>query len=170
MNISPLARQPLREAWPLERLIFERSLSLGFALHPNTTRAYSPHLNSHLTFCHLHCFPVDPTPDTLSFYVVFMVHHIQPRSINNYLSGIVSQLEPHFPSVHAARNSDLVHCTMRGSVQHFSQPVRSRQPLSRVDLNHALSLFSRPFSHDDLCWLTMLLCAFFGLLQVGELV
>ena len=170
MSISPSARQPLREAWPLERLIFERSLSLGFALHPNTTRAYSSHLNSYLTFCQLHHFPVDPTPDTLSFYVVFMAHHIQPRSIDNYLSGIVSQLEPHFPSVRAARNSDLVRRTMRGSLRRFSQPVRSRQSLSRVDLDHALSLFPRPFGHDDLCWLTMLLCAFFGLLRVGELV
>ena len=170
MEISPLARQPVREAWPLERLIFERSLSLGFALHPNTTRAYSSHLNSYLTFCQLHHFPVDPTPDTLSFYVVFMAHHIQPRSIDNYLSGIVSQLEPHYPSVRAARNSDLVRRTMRGSLRRFSRPVRSRQPLSRADLDLALSLFSRPFAYDDLCWLTMLLCAFFGLLRVGELV
>ena len=155
MNISPLAQQPLQEAWPLEHLIFECSLSLGFALHPNTTRAYSLHLNSYLAFCQLHHFPVDLTPDTLSFYVVFMAHHIQPHSIDNYLSSIVSQLEPHYLSVRAARNSDLVHCTMRGSMWCFSQPVHSCQPLSHVDLDHALSLLSCPFGYDDLCWLAM---------------
>ena len=48
--------------------------------------------------------------------------------------------------------------------------MRSRQPLSRADLDLALSLFSRPFAYDDLCWLAMLLCTFFGLLRVGELV
>ena len=85
MEISPLARQPVREAWPLKQLIFEHSLSLGFALHPNTTHAYLSHLNSYLMFCQLHHFPVNPTPDTLSFYVVFMAHHIQPCSIDNYL-------------------------------------------------------------------------------------
>ena len=99
-----------------------------------------------------------------------MAHHIQPHSIDNYLSGIVSQLEPHYPSVRAARNADLVHRTMHGSLWHFSQPVRSHQPLSRVDLDLALSLFSCPFAYDDLCWLAMLLCTFFGLLWVGELV
>ena len=94
MQLSPLARQPAQEAWPLEHLILERSISLGLALHPNTSRVYSSHLNSYLTFCHLHNFPIDPTADTLLFFVIFMSHHIAPHSVVNYLSGIVSQLEP----------------------------------------------------------------------------
>jgi len=170
MNISPSARQPIREAWPLERLIYERSISLGLSLHPNTYRAYSSHLNSYLTFCQLHGFAITPTPDTLSFFVVFMSHYIQPRSVENYLSGIVSQLEPHFPEVRDARNSDLVRRTLRGSLRRFSRPVVRRQPLARMHLLHAINTFPRPFAYDDLCWLAQLLCGFFGLLRLGELV
>jgi len=50
----------------------------------------------------------------LSFYVVFMCHHIKPNSISQYLSGIVSSLEPHFPNVHESRNGLLVSCTLAG--------------------------------------------------------
>src|SRR5271168_840572 len=50
-----------------------------------------------LTFCDLHHLPVDPTPDTLSFYIVFLSSHINPKSVNSYLSGISQQLEPFFP-------------------------------------------------------------------------
>lgn len=94
---------------------------------------------------------MEPTSDTLSFYVVFIAHHIEPRSVENYLSGTVSQLEPHFPSVRAARNFDLVRRTLRGSMRRFSRPVKHHQPPSRTDLAHAISLFARPFAYDDLC-------------------
>lgn len=154
----------------MERLIFERSVSLGMSLHPNTHRAYSSHLNSYLAFCDIHHFPIVPTPDTLSFFVVFMSHHIQPRSVENYLSGIVSQLQPHFPEVREARNSDLVRRTLRGSLRRFSRPVVRREPLSRADLICAIQSCPRPFSFDDLAWLAMLLSGFFGLLRLGELV
>ncbi|KIO03782.1 hypothetical protein M404DRAFT_57968, partial [Pisolithus tinctorius Marx 270] len=125
---------------------YERSIALGMTLHPNTQRTYSSHLNSYLTFCEIHGFPISPTPDTLSFFVVFMSHYIQPHSVENYLSGIVSQPEPHFPDVRDIRNSNLVRRTLRGSLCRFARP------------------------YDDLCWLAMLFCGFFGLLCVGELI
>ena len=169
MNISPSARQPDQEAWSLEHLIYECSISLSLSLHPNMHRAYSSHLNSYLTFCQIHNFPVTPTPDMLSFYIVFMSHYIQPRSVENYLSGIVSQLEPHFPEIRGVHNSDLVRRTLRGSLHRFSRPVVHCQPLSCTHLLHAINSFVRPFAYDDLCWLAQLLCGFFGLLQLGEL-
>ncbi|KAI6118239.1 hypothetical protein F5141DRAFT_999916 [Pisolithus sp. B1] len=75
----------------------------------------APNFNSYLTFCDIHHLPVAPTPDILSFYMVFMSHYIQSRSVENYLTGIVSQLQPHFPEVHEARDSILVYCTLHGS-------------------------------------------------------
>ncbi|KAG6327450.1 hypothetical protein ID866_11640, partial [Astraeus odoratus] len=116
------------------------------ALHPSTHHTYSSHLNSYLTFCALHNLPPEPTPDTLSFFIVYMLHHIQPRSVMAYLSGVVHQLLPHFPAVQAARNSDLICHTLHGCAHCLSWPV------------------------DDLLWLTQLLCGFFGLLHLGELV
>ena len=41
----------------------------------------------------MHDLPVDLTEETLSFFAVYMAHHINPKSVNNYLTGIVQQLE-----------------------------------------------------------------------------
>ncbi|KAI6115038.1 hypothetical protein EV401DRAFT_1978407 [Pisolithus croceorrhizus] len=57
---------------------------------------------------------VAPTPDILSFYMVFMSHYIQSRSVENYLTGIVSQLQPHFLEVRETHDSILVYCTLHG--------------------------------------------------------
>ena len=90
------ARQPAKEVWSRERLIHERAIALGNVLDCSTLSNYSSALNSYLNFVKLHGFPVDPTPETLSFYTVYMCHHVNPRSVNTYLSGISQQLEAHF--------------------------------------------------------------------------
>jgi len=61
------SRQPTCDAWTLERLQYERSLALRFAIESTTASAYDSHLNSYLNFCRLHNHPVEPTEDTLSF-------------------------------------------------------------------------------------------------------
>ncbi|KAG2348113.1 hypothetical protein BDR05DRAFT_835551, partial [Suillus weaverae] len=164
------AKQPPRAAWSLERLIHEHSILLGHALDNSTFRAYSSHLNSYLTFCELHHMPIEPTPDTLSYFVTFMSHHIQPRSVEAYLSGIVSQLEPHFPEVRKSRHSLLVRRTMRGALHSLGRPVNRRLPLLRDDLLRVYNDLTHPLTHDDLLWVAQLHCGFFGLLRLGELV
>src|SRR5437016_1969194 len=99
------SRQPARVAWTRERLIHERALALGQAIDMSTWKNYSSALNSYLNFVCLHDFPVDPTPDTLSFFTVYMSHHIKPDSVDTYLSGICQQLEPFFPDVRKHRKS-----------------------------------------------------------------
>src|SRR6202522_369428 len=100
-QVSPTSRQPRREAWTMDRLINKRSISLGYSLDTSSFGTYTSALNSYLTFCNLHNLPVDPTPDTLSFFVIFLSSHIKPDSVrvNSYLSGICQQLEPFFPEV-----------------------------------------------------------------------
>lgn len=99
------AKQPIREAWPLERLVHERSINLGLSLERSTNHSYSSALNSYLSFCDLHHFPIEPTPDTFSYFITFMATHINPRSVDNYLSGICSQLEEYYPSVRDVRQA-----------------------------------------------------------------
>jgi hypothetical protein len=164
------ARQPNREAWSLERLIHERSIFLGMALDSSSFRAYSSHLNSYLTFCNLHRLPIDPTPDTLSYFVTFMSHHIQPRSVDAYLSGIVNQLEPHFPHVRQSRHSPLVKRTVQGALRLFGRPMLRKQPILRDDLLRVLQALQHLLDHDDLLWVTQLHCGFYALLRLGELV
>jgi len=87
------AWQPAQLAWSLEKLRHERAIAIGCTIEPRTAAAYSSALHSYLTFCSLHNLPCEPTPDSLSFFVVYMSYHIKPKSVENYLTGICNQLE-----------------------------------------------------------------------------
>jgi len=102
-------REPTRATWSREHLFHEQAVTLGHALDNSTTQTYSSHLQSYLTFCKLHHFPINLTTDTLSFYIIFMAQHIKPKSVSQYLSGIVSSLEPHFPNVRELQEVSLSH-------------------------------------------------------------
>jgi hypothetical protein len=124
IRISDSSRQPHWDAWTMDHLINEHSISLGYSLDTSSFGAYTSALNSYLTFCNLHHLPVDPIPDTLSFYVVFLSSHINPKSVNSYLSGICRQLEPFFPDVRQNRKTVLVSRTMSGCMRRFGTPVK----------------------------------------------
>src|SRR5271155_6168462 len=157
MQISATSRQPTRGAWTMDRLVNERSISLGFSLDSSTFGTYTSALNSYLTFCNLHHLPVDPTPDTLSFYIVFLSSHINPKSVNSYLSGICQQLEPFFSEVRQNRKSVLVTRTMSGCMRRFGTPVQRKAPLSHANLELIIDKMSLSDSHDDLLFCAQLL-------------
>ena len=77
-----------------EQLHCEHAITLGYALDNSTLHTYNFHLQLFLTFCKLHSFPLDPTPETLSFFIVFMSHHIKPHLVMQYLSSIINSLKP----------------------------------------------------------------------------
>ena len=169
-KVTPTSRQPRRKAWTMERLINERSISLGYSLDSSSFGAYTSALNSYLTFCDLHGLPVTPTPDTLSFYVVFLSSHIEPRSVDSYLSGICRQLEPFFPEVRQNRKTILVSRTMAGCLRRFGTPIKRKAPFSHANLLLVVDrLASRP-THDDLLFLVILFTGFHALMRLGELV
>ncbi len=91
---------------------------------------YNSALNSYITFCKLHDFPVKPMEDTLSYYVVYMSSHIKPDSVGTYLSGICNHLENFFPDVRAIRNSILVSRTLKGCKRLKGSEVKRKLPLS----------------------------------------
>ena len=171
MNINvPTGRQPSRLPWPMDRLLRERAIALGNTIEPATLRTYNSALTSYLTFIRAHNLPTSPTEDTLSFYVVYMSHHISPRSVTTYLSGIVQQLEPFYPLIREIRNSKLVQRTLQGCLKSCSQPTRRKRALSISDLSTVLQHFSSiPTSHDDLLFMSMLLTGFFSLMRLGEM-
>ena len=169
-SISPNSRQPVREAWTMERLVNERSISLGYSLDASSFGAYTSALNSYITFCNLHSLPIDPSPDTLSFYVVFLCTHIKPDSVNSYLSGICRQLEAFYPEVRRNRKTLLVSRTLTGCMRRFGSPVKRKSPLSHANLLFVLdSTVSAP-SHGELLFVALLLVGFYALLRLGELV
>jgi len=170
VSISPSSKQPRREAWTMERLVNERTISLGYSLDASSFGSYTSALNSYITFCNLHSLPIDPTPDTLSFYVVFLSTYIKPDSVNSYLSGICRQLEAFYPEVRHNRKSLLVSRTMTGCMRRFGSPVKRKSPLSHANLLFVLdSTVSAP-SHDDLLFVVLLFTGFHALLRLGELV
>ena len=163
------SRQPARAAWSRERLLRERAIALGQSIDISTLKTYGSSLNSYLSFVRLHDLPVEPTPDTLSFFVVFMSHHIEPRSVKSYLSGICQQLEPYFENVRASRHTPLVERTMKGCLRLHSSAIHRKRALTLADLALVLSTLSQSRLHDDLLFQTMLLTGFFALLRLGEL-
>jgi hypothetical protein len=154
----------------MDRFLNERSITLGYSLDSSSFGTYTSALNSYLTFCQLHHFPVDPTPDTLSFYVVFLSSHINPRSVNSYLSGICRQLEPFYPEVRQNRKSVLVARTMAGCMRRFGTPIKRKAPFSHADLQTVLESIGHTPTHDDLLFASLILTGFHALMRLGELV
>src|SRR5882724_937315 len=129
------ARQPVHTAWSNEHLLCKRSLALGHTIEHSTSITYTSHLQSYLSFCKIHDQQITPTINTLSFYVVFMCHHINPKSVTAYLSGICNSLEPHFPNVHKTHLDPLVVHTLAGMKKlRGGQAPCHRRPLTEDDL------------------------------------
>ena len=106
------SQQPQHIAWSQEWLVHEQAIALGHSIDPSSALTYNSHLQSYLTFCKLHNRLINPMPETLSFYVVFMCHHINPHSVGSYLSGICNTLEPHFEDVRKVRMDPIVTWTL----------------------------------------------------------
>ncbi|KAI0350282.1 hypothetical protein OH77DRAFT_1524983 [Trametes cingulata] len=150
MNLqSRRLRQPIRQPWSRERLAHERAILLGHALDTSTKKNYSSALNSYLAFVHMHHFPIEPTPDTLSLFA--------------------TELEPWFPDVRQARKSPIVARTLKGGKRLFSKPIQWKRALTKHDLGCAATHF-RAHTYDDKLFLAALFTGFHALLRLGELV
>ncbi|KAH9970701.1 hypothetical protein BGW80DRAFT_1153896, partial [Lactifluus volemus] len=117
----------------------------------------------------MHGFDYDPSPLTLARFVVYMCHHIQPRSISTYLSGICNQLQVTFPHVHLSRRHPLVSRALAGCLRRLGTAPQRKLPLSIDNLLSFSANLSSP-THDDLLFLALTVCGFFGLHRLGELV
>jgi len=163
------ARQPIRVPWSRERLVHERAIALGNAIDKSTLKTYGSALNSYLSFVKMHDLPVDPTEETLSFFAVYMAHHINPKSVNNYLTGIVQQLESMFPHARDARNSQLVRRTLQGCMRLKGVATKRKRALTLDDLQLVLNHYHASTKHNDLLFVSMILTGFFALMRLGEL-
>jgi hypothetical protein len=163
------SRQPARVAWSRDRLLRERAIALGQAIDTSTLSNYGSALNSYLSFVRMHDMPVEPTPDTLSFFAVYMSAHLNPKSVSTYLSGICQQLEPYFPNVRPSRRSPLVERTMKGCLRLKGVATKRKRALTFSDLFEVVNNLSHSSDHDDLLFLSILLTGFFALMRLGEL-
>jgi hypothetical protein len=169
LTLSPSSRQPLREPWTLARFDERLAFAVGSSLDSSSRRAYHSHLQSYISFCDIHGFDYDPTPLTLARYVVYMSHYIQPRSVSSYLSGICNRLESTFPHVRLSRRHSLVSRALAGCLRQLGSPPNRKSPLAFDNLLTFFNAYPSP-SHDDLLFLAITFCGFFGLHRLGELV
>ena len=157
MNIATIpARQPSRQPWSREQLVCRWALALSNSIDLSTRKNYGSACNSYLTFVCLHDLLVEPTPETLSFFVIFMSSHI-------------NQLQPYFPDVLEARHSTLVKRTMEGCLKLHAEPTERKEALTLSDVNHIITRFADTHDHDDLLFVAMFLTVFFTLHRLGEL-
>jgi hypothetical protein len=169
--ISPArSRQPARQPWTLERLQRERAIAIGASLDHSSVSVYNSHFQSYLTFCKMHNFSTEPTTDTLSFYTVYMCHHIKPSSVDSYLSGICSSLEPFFPNVRTLRRSTIVSRTLAGMKKLRGEGALRRPPLTDAGLRKVLQVLDYDGSaHDDKLVLAIIFVGYHALMRLGEL-
>jgi hypothetical protein len=139
------------------------------ALERSSILSYSSALQSYLSFCSAHDFPPDPTPDTLSFYTVYISHFLKPNTVKSYLSGICSQLESTYPDVRHHHAHHFVIQALRGCAKRFSLGTTRKRPLSHADLATVRQSPSTS-SHDNLLFIAVLFTGFNALMQLGELV
>ena len=164
-----MSRQPHREAWTIDRLNTELAINLGLAIDRSTHESYSSALNSYITFCRLHDFDIEPTQRTLAYYVTFQSSHIDPKSVDSYLSGICNQLESHFPEVRNARKSPMVSRALKGAKRRFGWATTRKLPLTTNNLDTVYHALGDHPQHDDILFAAQLFTGFENLLRLGEL-
>ena len=167
---SQMSRQPPHELWPLPRLLHERAIAMGMALERSSSTAYNSHLNSYLTFCHIHQRPITPSVDNLSFFVVYMSAHIQLDSVAVYLAGICNRLESEFPDVRHCRNHPIVKCTLAGCIKRARRQPSRKSPLDTTHLLSVTHNITQTLQHDDMLFASLLVTGFHALMRLSELV
>ena len=138
------------------------------AIEQSTRKGYSTSIKSYIRFCLIHNLPLNPTPQNLARYIAYVSQYI--NSAPQYLSGIRHFLLEFFPDFDDNRSSTLVQATIRGSKKVRANPIRRKLPLRTSHLQTFLDLSNNLKTFDDLLFITIISCAFYGCHRIGELV
>src|SRR5258708_20425575 len=110
LQLGVRARQPKRATWTIDHLRSQRAIYLSNCLDTSTKTTYQSGMNSYITFCNTHNLDLDPSPDTLSFFISFMARQIGPsgkpisiHTITSYPSEIPPNLKPFFPIIRSIK-------------------------------------------------------------------
>ena len=138
------------------------------AIEKSTVKCYTTGARDYLNFCMIHSLPIDPTPQTLSRYIAFTSRFI--ASGPKYLTGVRHYLHALYPDFDSNRSNPLVKSVIRGSQKIRADPVSRKLPLRLHHLSAFLSRAVSSQSYDDLLFITILSCSFYGCHRIGELV
>ena len=138
------------------------------AIEQSTRKGYSTGVKSYIRFCLIHNLPLNPTPQNLARYIAYVSQYI--NSAPQYLSGIRHFLLEFFSDFDDNRSTPLVQATIRGLKKIQANPIRRKLPLRTSHLQTFLALVEHSHSFDDLLFITIISCAFYGCHRIGELV
>lgn len=138
------------------------------SIEKSTVKGYTTGARDYLNFCMMHSLPIDPTPQTLSRYISYTSRYI--ASGPKYLTGVRHFLSATYPDFDINRSHPLVTSVIRGSKKIRADPVSRKLPLRLHHLSAFLLHARSSQSYDDLLFITILACCFYGCHRVGELV
>src|SRR5258708_3606682 len=177
LQLGVRARQPKRATWTIDHLRSQRAIYLSNCLDTLTKTTYQSGMNSYITFCNTHNLDLDPSPDTLSFFISFMAHQIGPsgkpisiRMITSYLSGIAHHLEPFYPSIRSIRKHLLVVKTLQGAEKTDGRSITRKLPIEDEHLRLLIAKLGSSDNFNDCLFLAICFMAYHGLMRLGEIV
>ncbi|KAF9535316.1 hypothetical protein CPB83DRAFT_753873, partial [Crepidotus variabilis] len=138
------------------------------AIERSTAQGYTTGARDYIRFCLQHNIPIDPTPSTLARYVAYTSRFI--ASGPKYLTGVRHYLIGFYPEFDKSREDPRVKAAIRGSRKVRADPVRRKLPLRTSHLKSFLNTYHTSGKYDDLLFVTILSCGFYGCHRTGELV
>lgn len=161
-----LARAP--PPMPLHELRDRLQYLVDNAIEKSSKLGYATAMRSYTHFCNTHSLPIDPTPSTLALFIAYT--STQHGSGAKYLTGVRHFLRHYFPDFDTNRQHPVVQAAIRGSKKVRADPVRRKQPLRIHHLASFLKTARDSKAYDDLLFITIVACGFYGCHRSGELV
>ena len=132
-------------------------------------------MRDYITFCLDHSLPLDPTPETLSHYIAYTFIFIAYTSIfiasaPKYLSGAHHFLCQIYPNFDTNRAHPFVQATIVGSKKIQADPIRQKLPVRLAHLTSFQQVALISQKYNDLLFITLLSCCFYGCHRSGELI
>lgn len=100
----------------------------------STQLTYGSVLNLYIAFCERHAFPIEPTTDTVLFFVAYMSTYIQPLSVASYLLGVMKNLKPFFPHAQELHAHCIVKDVLCGAEQLSNHTIQRKPPFTLAHL------------------------------------
>jgi hypothetical protein len=167
ISITNLSRQPTWEAWTMECLNTELTINLKMAIEHVTHDNYSSALNSYLNLLQT----AQPWHWTNSAhthtFVTFQSAHINPKSVDTYLSSIANQLETHFPNVQCMQKCYHILCFAGCKMTLWCTNISQTSSNQGQSDHHFQHIQTHP--HNDLLFTTQILTGTDCLMCLAEI-
>lgn len=166
-------------AWGVENagrdIGYQCLAGLGWQGSPSTTQCdleiylgYIMEAHDYLLFCISHGIPIDPTPQTLLWYIAYTSQYV--ASGLKYLTSVHHFLAKLYPDFDKTWSSLLLQSMILGMKRLQGDAVRQKLPLRLSHLQGFCDIVRETGDYDDLLFIVILSCCFYACHKLGELV